>query len=97
MAVTITPATVRLDQDRSQGVYLAQVTNLDDDGGAVLYICADDPPADLRSWFRAGYGEFFTFRAGGGAGPTWARTAGDHTVAGNRPAAAALAIEEYRS
>ena len=58
------------------GCYVGQVAaSLAEVGNqALLFATADQPPASDADYFRATYGEFFSFVAGGDALPTWIKT-----------------------
>ena len=87
--LTATPVDLAA-QDLPSGEYLAQVVDVD--RGPVLYATAAEAPADVFDWFRADAGDYFTFST---TCSTWARTLGTHTIAGDRPAYAILAVADF--
>lgn len=70
---------VDLSDGLTAGLYVAQpVASYAEMGDrAVLYATAEEAPSD-DDYFRAGHRDFFTFRAGAGCEPTWAKTSADH-------------------
>lgn len=60
----------------ADGCYVAQVAaGLAEIGDqAVLYATAETAPTDDADYFRAGYGEFFTFTVGDDQPATWVKT-----------------------
>lgn len=60
----------------ADGCYVAQVVaglaGIGDQ--AVLYATREMAPSDDADYFRAAFGEFFTFTVGDGQPPTWVKT-----------------------
>ena len=69
---------VGLTTGLAAGCYVAQVRDFGET--VLLYATADIPPADDEDYYIAAGRSFFTFRAGDGVPPTWAKAAVDGQV-----------------
>ena len=74
--VEVTDTPTDITAGRTDGCYVGQVSGslaaLQDQ--AVLYATADQSPTDDGDYFRACFGEFFTFTVGLGDPPVWVKT-----------------------